>query len=116
MYLPTDVVRERILLELRRGESERSRSGIFHPLERVDSHAIGLNVVLHPSTVYSAEPVVDAALVHANGRESSTGFQRVLAKVHATRVRATSRLASSVFRTHAERHEFIVRATRAGRR
>ncbi len=116
MYLPTDVVRERILLELGRSEAERARSGIFHALERVDSHAIGLNVVLHPSTVYSAEPVVDAALVHSNRRQSSTGFQRVLAKVHATRVRATASLASSVFRTHTERHELVVRASRAGRR
>ena len=114
MYLPTDVVRERILLELGRSEPERTRSGIFHAFERVDSHAIGLNVVLHPSTVYSAEPVVDAALVHSNRRQSSTRFQCVLAKVHATRVRATARLTSSVFRPHAERHELIVRATRAG--
>ena len=116
MYLPTDVVRKRILLELGRSEAERARPGIFHALECVDSHAIGLNVVLHPPTVHSAESLVDAALVHSNRRQSSTRFQRVLAKVHATRVRATSRLASSVFRTHAERHEFIVRATRAGRR
>ena len=114
MYLPTDVVRERILLELRRGEPERARAGIFHALERVDSHAIGLNVVLHPPTVYSTEPVVDAALVHSNRRQSSTGFQRVLAKVHATRVRATPRLTSSVFRTHTKRPELVVRASRAG--